>query len=117
MFKINWVNTTENLIQILISIVVGVFIGHKITVSTNNSVVDQLKPIINKAIDKETVKNETNNEINTRKIKNAKDLNLVLKPSNDQTATIKIKEQGLLCIDTIKLSKRNLRRLKKLIDD
>jgi hypothetical protein len=111
MFKINWVNTTENLVQILISTVFGVFIGHKITVSTNNTVVDRLKPIINKAIDKETVKNEVNNEINTRKIKNAKDLSLVLKPNNNQKATVN--NSDLFCIDTTKLSKSENRRLKK----
>ena len=109
MFKINWANSLEN----IIFFVVGSLLTALAFATFNKSI----EPTIQKAIDKETVKNEVNNEINTRKIKNAKDLELVLKPSNDQTATIKRKEQGLLCIDTTKLSKRNLRRLKKLIDD
>jgi hypothetical protein len=111
---INWKNTAENLGIILVSVIVGVFIGHKVTVATNNSVVDQLKPIINKAIDKETVKNETNNEINTRKIKNAKDLNLVLKPNTEQKAVL---NNNLYCIDTTKLTKSENRRLKRWLKE
>ena len=110
MFKINWINTAENLIFALVFTVFGVFIGHKVTLSTNNSLVNQIKPIINRAIDKETVKNETNNEINTRKIKNAKDLNLVLKPNTQKNAVI---NNNLYCIDTSYLSLSEKKRLKR----
>jgi len=109
MFKINWANSLEN----IIFFVVGSLITALAFATFNKSI----EPTIQKAIDKETVKNEISNEINTRKIKNAKDLDLILKPSNDQTAAIKAEDKGLLCIDTIKLSNRNLRRLKRLIND
>ena len=109
MFKINWYNSLENIIFY--------FVGSLITALAFTMFNKSVEPTIQKAIDKETVKKEVNNEINTGKIKNVKDLDLLLKPSNEQKATIKRNEQGLLCIDTFNLSNRNLRRLKKLIND
>lgn len=103
MFKINWANSFENILFFVVGCVLTTF-AHTMFNKT-------VQPTIEKAIDKETVKNEVNNEINTRKIKNAKDLSLVLKPNNNQKATIN--NSDLFCIDTTKLSKPENRRLKR----
>lgn len=106
MFKINWANSFENILFFVVGCVLTTF-AHTMFSKT-------VQPTIEKAIDKETVKNEVNNEINTRKIKNAKDLSLVLKPNNDQNAVI---NNGLFCIDTTKLTKSENRRLKRWLNN
>ena len=68
----NWKNTAENLGLVLVGIVFGVIVGHKITKATADSLIIELKPTIEKAIDKETIANTINNAIDLKidKIKN-----------------------------------------------
>lgn len=61
---LNWKNTAENLLLILISVIAGAFIGSAITIASYKSV----QPIIEKAIEKEST--QIVNEI--RKIKTQK---------------------------------------------
>ncbi len=92
---INWRNTTENLGLILITAIVmggfGLFGGYFISTKTNQQTIDQLKPIIAKAIDKETIKNEIQNDIDLRidKIKKSDSLNINIHqiPDNTQKPT------------------------------
>ena len=88
----NWINTAENLGIVIVSIIVGVGIGHVITKKTADSLIIELKPTIEKAIDKETIANTINNAIDLKidKIKKSDTLKIninqtpenLMKPSN-----------------------------------
>ena len=83
----NWKNTAENLGLVLVGIVFGVIVGHKITKATADSLIIELKPTIEKAIDKETIANTINNAIDLKidKIKKSDTLkiNINQTPEND----------------------------------
>ncbi len=87
----NWKNTAENLGLVLIGIVFGVVVGHKITKATADSLIIELKPTIEKAIDKETIANTINNAIDLKidKIKKSDTLQISInqEPLNDQKPT------------------------------
>lgn len=117
---INWKNTTENLGLILAGIIVGVIIGHKVTKVTSESIITELKPTINKAIDKETIANTINNAIDLKidKIKKSDTLaiNINQTPDNKQDPLNIITTQPC---DSIwgKLSDSRKKRLERWLED
>lgn len=109
---INFKNVAENLGLVLISIVTGVFIGHKTTLATSKAMVKEISPTIALAIDKETIKNEIANELYVHKIKNSDSIVIKMDPINNQDPTNIISKDSD-CIPINMLSKRELRRLKR----
>jgi len=89
--KINWKNTAENLALVLITFIIGSYSGYKISVKTAETMLEQQKELIIKAIDKETIKNEILNKIDVKidKIKKSDNLKINIKqdPKNDQKPT------------------------------
>ena len=98
--KINWVDTAQNLIIVIVSVSIGAAVGYKASTWANEATLAQVIPTIEKAIDKETIKNEIKNEIDIDKIKNSDSLNIVFSPDNNQKPTNVIKTDT----DCIKLS-------------
>ena len=86
--SINWKNTAENLIITIIILLVGAYIGYKASRMTSNDIIEQLKPTIEKAIDKESIHNTINNAIDLKidKIKKSDSLNININqvPDNKQ---------------------------------
>jgi len=86
--SINWKNTTENLLIVIIVFLVGAGVGHYITQKTQDEILKTLKPTIEKAIDKETITNTINNAIDLKieKIKKSDSLNININqvPNNVQ---------------------------------
>lgn len=78
---INWKNTAENLILVLIGVIAGVGIGYYVSIKSAEAMLDNQKEIIVEAIRKETtsITNEFKTEI--KKLKNRKgELTLDVKP-------------------------------------
>lgn len=117
---INWKNTAENLALILIGVIVGVIIGHKVTKVTGESLINELKPTINKAIDKETIANTINNAIDLKidKIKKSDtlEININQTPDNNQDPVNIITQEPC---DSIwgKLSDSRIKRLERWLKD
>ena len=84
---INWKNTAENLGLVLIAFLVGSFIGYKASRMTSKDIIEQLKPTIEKAIDKETITNTINNAIDLKidKIKKSDSININVNQTPDNT--------------------------------
>ena len=119
---INWKNTAENLLLILIGIVFGTVLGFKVSVKTSNHLIEQLKPTIDKAIDKETIKNEIKNEIDLKidKVKKSDSIHINVNqvPENDQEQDVVINNdngnqcsENEVCVPVSTLS----RKQKKLL--
>ena len=89
--SINWKNTAENLIITIVILLIGAFIGYKAARMAQNDVVEQLIPTIEKAIDKESIKNTIHNAIDLKidKIKKSDSLNININqiPDNVQKPT------------------------------
>lgn len=85
---INWKDTVQNLIIVIVCVCLGAFIGYKAARMTQNDVIEQLIPTIEKAIDKESISNTINNAIDLRidKIKKSDSLNIniIQTPNNKQ---------------------------------
>ena len=120
----NWINTAENLGIVLVSIIVGVGIGHKVTKATADSLIIELKPTIEKAIDKETIANTINNAIDLKidKIKKSDTLEIninqepvsSMKPNN----VLVKKDDCYLDLKTYnKLPSSRKKRLNKWLND
>lgn len=95
---INWKNTAENLGLVLVGVVFGAILGYKISIKTAEVLLEQQKSLIERAIDKETIKNEITNEIKIEidKIKKSDSINININqtPDNKQDPTnIIIKKQ------------------------
>lgn len=60
------------------------FTAHLSTLNTQKKVVEQIKPVLQQAIDKETIKNEIKNEISIDKIKKSDSLKIIMDPVNNQ---------------------------------
>jgi len=108
-------NLAENLI---IVIVVGLLCGglgggtgYFAAVNSHKLTVAQLKPVIEKAIDKESIKNEISNEIRIGKIKKSDSLMINLVPANTQKAVATFKEEQGPCVDISALSDSRQRRI------
>ena len=114
----NWKNTAENLGLVLVGIVFGVIVGHKITKATADSLIIELKPTIEKAIDKETIANTINNAIDLKidKIKKSDTLaiNINQTPANDQKPTNALVKSDNCVIDLKTYNKLTDARKKRL---
>ena len=53
---------------------VGLFVGHKMTLSTSGNTLDKVTPTFDKAIDKNTIENNINNDFDIGKIKKSDSL-------------------------------------------
>ena len=88
---INWKNTAENLGLSIITFLVGAAVGYFASTFTAQAMIDQMIPTIEKAIDKETIKNEIRNDIimKDNKFKKNDSLNIIItqKPDNIQKPT------------------------------
>ncbi len=84
----NWRNTAENLLLVLVGVVFGSILGFKIAASSSDRVIEQLIPTIDRAIDKETIKNEIKNDIDLKidKLKKSDSIqiNVNQEPNNKQ---------------------------------
>ena len=121
---INWKNTAENLGLVLIGIIAGTIIGHVITKKTADSLIIELKPTIEKAIDKETIANTINNAIDLKidKIKKSDtlEININQTPENDlKPSNVLVKKDN--CIVDLKaynkLSDSRKNRLNRWLKD
>jgi proteasome assembly chaperone (PAC2) family protein len=85
---INWKNTAENLGLVIIAFLVGATVGYFASTFTAKAMIDQMIPTIEKAIDKETIKNEIRNDIilkdNKFKKNDSLNININQIPANNQ---------------------------------
>lgn len=85
---INWKDSTQNLIIAAVCFLIGGLVGYQSSRMTSKDVIEQLKPTIEKAIDKESITNTIHNAIDLKidKIKKSDSLNIVVnqKPINNQ---------------------------------
>lgn len=89
---INWKNTTENLAIILVSVLIGVFIGYKVSIVSSERMLESQKALIEQAIKKETtaIYNEVNTEIKKIKSNKSGPIEVVIDPtSNSQINQVK----------------------------
>lgn len=88
MINPNYKNLAENLIIIIVVGLLGGTIGYTASTKSNKQVIEQLTPTIQRAIDKETIKNEILNEIEVKvdKIKKSDSINININqiPDNNQ---------------------------------
>jgi ABC-type dipeptide/oligopeptide/nickel transport system ATPase component len=120
----NLKNVIENLVICIICILVGVGIGHKITKVTSESLVEIIKPTIEKAIDKETISNTITNAIDLKidKIKKSDTLqiNVNQEPFNEMkpTSTVNKNVDCAITEDQYNsLSDSQKKRIKRWIED
>ena len=83
---INWKNTAENLLLVLIGVVAGVAIGYYVSVKTAEKMLENQKEIIVEAIRKETtaINNTVKTEINKVKNRKGEPININITPNTDQ---------------------------------
>ncbi len=110
--QVNFKNLSENLVIIVVSVLLGGVIGYAASVKSHKITVEQLRPTIEKAIDKETIKNEIKNEIRVAKIKKSDSVKIVLEPMNNQKPINLIAAKDS-CVALKLLSDRERRRLKR----
>ena len=108
--KVNFKNLAENLIIIIVTNLLTAFIVYKVSVKTNIKAIEAFTPTIEKAIDKETIKNEIKNDLHIGKVKKSDSLTVIFDPTNNQEPINIISTD---CIPTSELSERELRRLKR----
>lgn len=109
----NFKNLSENLIIIIVAGLLGGVIGYVAAVKSHKVTVAQLKPVVEKAIDKETIKNEIKNEISIAKIKKSDSIKIVLEPINNQKPVNIISKKKDSCIPVKLLSIREIKKLKR----
>ncbi|EGV44256.1 hypothetical protein BZARG_782 [Bizionia argentinensis JUB59] len=82
---INWKNTAENLILVLVGVIAGVAIGYHVSVKTAEKMLENQKEIITEAIKKETtaIHNTVTTEINKVKNRKGEPINIIIEPNND----------------------------------
>jgi len=121
--KTNWENAFENIIYFISGALVAAFITFKVLRATSNDVLDQIKPVIEKAIDKETIANDIVNkiEVETGKIKNSDSLqiNIHHHPVNNQKPHNQIIKTDSCVIgisDYNKLSQNEKKRVQRWIN-
>ncbi|QQV91578.1 hypothetical protein Peternella1_42 [Winogradskyella phage Peternella_1] len=80
----NWKNTAENLLIVLVGVIAGVAIGYYVSVTTAKAMLDNQKEIIVEAIRKETTSILNEFDVDVKKIKNRKgELTIDVKPIID----------------------------------
>ena len=104
----NWRLFALGLIIAMASHFSGAYIGHKFTLATNQSNLEQMKPTLDKAIEKAT--NQITNEIKIDKVKKSDSLTLVMEPSNSQRS-LTLYGTDSICFEISKLTNRQKRVL------
>ncbi len=112
MLTINYKNLAENLMIVVVSVLLGGTIGFFAAVKSHKLTVEQLRPTIERAIDKETIKNEIKNEIDIHKIKKSDSLKIIFDPTNNQKP-INVISRNDSCIPVRLISNREIRKLKR----
>ncbi|WP_422858760.1 hypothetical protein ACOKFD_15575 [Flagellimonas sp. S174] len=103
----NWRLFALGLIIAVVSSFAGGYMGHLLTLNTNKSNLEQMKPTLDKAIEKAT--NEITNEIKIDKIKKSDSIRIVMDPNNKQVMV----RDTCLGIDLSKLTENQRKRLKR----
>ena len=108
--EMNWRLFTLGLIIAVASSSAGALVGHGITLKTNRSNLEQMRPTLDKAIEKAT--NEITNEIRIDKIKKSDSLRIIMDPTNRQRLLLqKGCGKDSICFPVKNLTKRQKRRL------
>lgn len=83
---INWKNTAENLILVLVGVIAGVAIGYYVSIKSAEAMLENQKEIITEAIKKETtaIHNTVKTEINKVKNRKGEPININITPNTDQ---------------------------------
>ncbi|WP_417289615.1 hypothetical protein [Corallibacter sp.] len=83
---INWKNTAENLILVLVGVIAGVAIGYYVSIKSAEAMLENQKDIITEAIKKETtaIHNTVKTEINKVKNRKGEPININITPNTDQ---------------------------------
>jgi len=85
---INFKNAFENALWLVLGALLGAFITYKVLIGTTDNIIEQMIPAIEKAIDKETIRNDILNkiEIKDNKFKKNDSLNINInqEPVNNQ---------------------------------
>ncbi|WP_435138904.1 hypothetical protein [Formosa sp. A9] len=91
----NWKNTAENILILLLGILVGVVIGYKVSVTTAEKMLDNQKALIEQAIQKNTtaINNKVTNEFSKIKASKSEPINIIIKPdSNNAIEAIEVNQ-------------------------
>jgi len=107
----NWKMLALALIIYSAGVLSGGFVGHKATLKTNQSNLEQMTPTLNMAIEKST--NEIINKIDVPKIKKSEPVQIILSPNNEQIAV----RDTCNTIDLTKLNNSQLKRLQRWLND
>ena len=101
--QINWENTAENLVLIIVSVFVGAIIGYYASIFTAEKMIEQMTPTIKEAILKETTKIENKIDLQIDKIKKSEtiDINVNQTPKNE----IEQKKVSVKNNDTVRKNK------------
>ncbi len=99
---INWKNTAENLILVLVSVIAGVAIGYYVSVETAETMLENQKEIIVEAIRKETtaINNTVKTEINKVKNRKGEPININITPNTDQELSQQNNKDQIILQDT-----------------
>ncbi len=81
----NWKNTAENILILLLGILAGVVIGYKVSVTTAEVMLENQKELIYEAINKNTtaINNTVTNEFKKIKSRKSEPINIVIKPESN----------------------------------
>ncbi|MGJ5643209.1 hypothetical protein [Formosa sp. S-31] len=87
----NWKNTAENVLILLLGILIGVVIGYKVSVTTAEKMLDNQKALIEQAIQKNTtaINNTVTNEFSKIKSNKADPINIIIKPDSNSAIEVK----------------------------
>lgn len=107
----NWKNFTIGLLIAIVSNATGGYVGHLITLRTNKSNLEQMKPTLDKAIEKAT--NQITNEIKIDKIKKSDSISIIMDPNSKLNIETKnMCGTDSICMAIKHLTKRQKKRLK-----
>ena len=83
----NWKNTAENILILLLGILAGTILGFKVSITTAKAMLENQKELIQLAIEKETtaINNNVITEIEKIKSKKSQPINVIVRPNLDGT--------------------------------
>lgn len=83
----NWKNTAENILIILLGILAGTILGFKVSITTAKAMLENQKELIQLAIQKETtaINNNVITEIKKIKGKKSQPINVIIRPDLNNT--------------------------------
>lgn len=83
----NWKNTAENILILLLGILAGTILGFKVSITTAKAMLENQKELIQLAIQKETtaINNNVITEIKKIKGKKSQPINVIVRPNLDNT--------------------------------